>query len=308
MEEELLQSQSLILICALSLTLLTNGIAWRNGFYQWPGQRSLRDQFRQSPLSSTDPAFIDLCLIFLLFFFLQAILIPLMASAGMALWASEGINFSHPLSSDSDVWINIVSFYVSAPLLWMFAYAREPAFVRSLMRGNALGYTGWTIFSNLLTGMKTWLLAFPMAWALGLAIEMLVEFQFHPPEVDQVAVQLFKKTLGNPPQYIFALIGIIAAVPLSEELVFRGFLQSWLKRKVGVGWAIVGTSILFALLHFSSTHGWHNLELLTTLFLLSCFLGFLFERQKNLWAPIGLHATFNLISVLMISIGHVSEG
>ena len=59
-------------------------------------------------------------------------------------------------------------------------------------------------------------------------------------------------------------------------------------------------SLIFAAFHFSTSQGLNNIELLVSLFVLSCFLGFLYERQESLLASMALHATFNAISILAI--------
>jgi membrane protease YdiL (CAAX protease family) len=97
-----------------------------------------------------------------------------------------------------------------------------------------------------------------------------------------------------------SVILIVTLVPFLEEVLFRGFLQTWLRRVVGVSGAIWLTALTFALFHFSTSQGADNVELISSLFVLGCFLSFLRERQRSLWAPIGLHAAFNAISILMI--------
>jgi membrane protease YdiL (CAAX protease family) len=117
---------------------------------------------------------------------------------------------------------------------------------------------------------------------------------------EQVAVQQLKLITHSEPLLISMMITIIGIVPILEELLFRGFLQSWLREKLSMWLAIPIASLLFAVVHFSKDQGLDNLELIASLFVLSCFLGYLFERQKSLWASIGLHSGFNLISAFMI--------
>ncbi|GAF76601.1 unnamed protein product, partial [marine sediment metagenome] len=62
--------------------------------------------------------------------------------------------------------------------------------------------------------------------------------------------------------------------------------------------AILLSSFFFAAFHFSILQKWSNVTILVTLFVLSIFLGLLYERQKSLLSPIVLHSTFNFFSVL----------
>jgi membrane protease YdiL (CAAX protease family) len=93
---------------------------------------------------------------------------------------------------------------------------------------------------------------------------------------------------------------VIGIVPVLEELLFRGFLQGAFRRFFSVRTAILFSSFIFALFHFSLGQGVNNMTILVSLFILSLFLGFLKERQGNLWGSIAMHMTFNAISVAMI--------
>jgi uncharacterized protein len=64
--------------------------------------------------------------------------------------------------------------------------------------------------------------------------------------------------------------------------------------------SILLASLIFAFFHFSYSQGIDNIEVITSLFVFSCFLGFVYERQQSLWASVGLHALFNAISVVLI--------
>ena len=92
---------------------------------------------------------------------------------------------------------------------------------------------------------------------------------------------------------ITVIIIVIAAVivPIFEELLFRGFLQSTL-RSVSTPWtAIVLTSFFFALIH------WPNVTHMPSLFFLSCGFGYAYERSGSLFRPILMHLFFNGISI-----------
>ena len=79
---------------------------------------------------------------------------------------------------------------------------------------------------------------------------------------------------------IIALFTIIIAAPVTEEFIFRGMLQNWLKTKLGTKSAIITASACFALFHLSSSQGLGNISLALSLFSFACFLGFIYEKQK----------------------------
>lgn len=116
------------------------------------------------------------------------------------------------------------------------------------------------------------------------------------------------------------VIGACLIAPLAEELLFRGYLQTLIRRmlfRLGRGrvarakiqpeadvspaavrptawqtWlAILITSALFAWLHPSWTR--------PIIFLLSVCLGYAYERTGNLWVPVTIHAAFNTISTVI---------
>jgi membrane protease YdiL (CAAX protease family) len=92
------------------------------------------------------------------------------------------------------------------------------------------------------------------------------------------------------------LISIVIAAPISEELFFRGCVQTLLGHWLGppsaakARWlAIVLTSILFAMVH-----PWWSWP---PIFVLAVCLGYAYERTGNLWTSIALHAAFNAAEV-----------
>lgn len=88
---------------------------------------------------------------------------------------------------------------------------------------------------------------------------------------------------------LFAIFSITLLVAFTEELLFRGLLQT----ELGIFWA----SIIFALLHFRYLSKW--LLLIMVLFV-SFLLGCLFEATENLLAVIMAHFLIDFISALEI--------
>jgi membrane protease YdiL (CAAX protease family) len=101
--------------------------------------------------------------------------------------------------------------------------------------------------------------------------------------------------LAEHPQPALMLVIIFMATvvaPLSEEVVFRGILQSLIGSHTQRPWLAIGaTSLLFAMVHGNPTH-W------PPLFVLSLGLGYSYEKSGSLWRPIFMHALFNGITVV----------
>lgn len=86
-----------------------------------------------------------------------------------------------------------------------------------------------------------------------------------------------------------ASIAILAA-PLTEELVFRGCLYGVVRQRLGRAAAILGTSVVFALIHAHAAT-------IPALFVLAVALALLYEATGSLWAPILAHSAFNALNV-----------
>jgi len=104
----------------------------------------------------------------------------------------------------------------------------------------------------------------------------------------------------NPSLFFLFLLTVSFVVPICEELLFRGYLQSFFKKKFSVPFAIIVSSLIFALFHYTGSQGAGNFVIIPSLFFLSLYLGFVYEKFGTIAAPIGLHTTFNFISTMMI--------
>ena len=100
----------------------------------------------------------------------------------------------------------------------------------------------------------------------------------------------------------FAMICVVVlAVPIVEELLYRGIVQELLsrlrigRRQFGHWPAILVTSLVFTSMHLSAA----DWNVLPALFVLSIALGWVYARSGRLLAPIALHAAFNGFNVAM---------
>lgn len=87
---------------------------------------------------------------------------------------------------------------------------------------------------------------------------------------------------------------ILSAVPLTalaEEIMYRGLLQSMLRRYVGPWPTILIASAIFGLMHANQP------QAIPALIVLGIVLGYNYERTGRLWAPIIIHGLFNLVMI-----------
>lgn len=90
---------------------------------------------------------------------------------------------------------------------------------------------------------------------------------------------------------LLALVAVVGA-PLSEEVIFRGYIYPVFKKFAGMSLAILFSGALFAVVH-------NNLAALLPLFVLGMVLAILYEATGSLWMPIAVHLVFNLGTVVV---------
>jgi membrane protease YdiL (CAAX protease family) len=89
-------------------------------------------------------------------------------------------------------------------------------------------------------------------------------------------------------------IVVVAFVPaLSEEMFFRGFLQTSLEYSVRIIYAIVFTSFLFAAMHL-------NPILFIPLFVAGLFFGFISYLSSSIIVPFILHFVMNFLGIIEV--------
>lgn len=159
--------------------------------------------------------------------------------------------------------------------------------------------------SSYITDLKmmvyTLALALPIIFVCSALFDLIIHKIFHSQNLpDQIAVQWLKMTFDHPLYFLLTTVTITVLAPILEETLFRGFLQSFLRKHLGVKQAIVITSFCFSCFHFSWGQGWNNIPIIASLFPLALFLGYLYEKQGSLFASISMHASFNTISLANI--------
>lgn len=263
-------------------------VAWRMGFFQMP-------QERWEAIASI--RFSHLVGAFVIYLGVQLVLMPALAVAWASVMygdAEVDSQLSKPLV---DGWVNISGIVVAFPLLIGYSRSRTPAVWEHSPKARSDGVRALAI------GAATWFVAFPVVTFAAEGVKDISRLLVRAPTFDQIAVRHLKDAAGDPLLIVVSVLAIIILVPVIEELLFRGFLQSWLITRFPPLVSIVISSLIFTGVHFSPSQGIANVELMTGLFLLALFLGYLYQRQGSLWAPIGLHCTFNAISVTVILLG-----
>jgi uncharacterized protein len=95
---------------------------------------------------------------------------------------------------------------------------------------------------------------------------------------------------------ILQIAWIAAFVAISEELLFRGVIQT----KVG----LIFASLIFALIHYRYLFNWF---LFINIVLLSFFIGFMYEWSNNLALTMVMHFTIDFLLGLYIKYKHSTD-
>ncbi len=166
---------------------------------------------------------------------------------------------------------------------------------------RAFGFDSNHVLAGLLIGIfAAFVLAPWMLMLQNLVIHLSERLRGGPLPVHPI-LQILKQNACPLSAKIWLTISAVIVAPIVEETVFRGVLQTVLLQKAPGGrqdakwrWTcILLASLIFLLVHIQSDKNSINWEHFAPLFLLSCTLGYLYERTGKLWTNITLHAIFN---------------
>ncbi len=132
------------------------------------------------------------------------------------------------------------------------------------------------------------LLTLPAAWSVNVLTQLALSLTGQETGQEHEMV----KTLQEQPATLW-LIALSATVlaPLTEEFLFRGLMQSFLRGWLGRWGAVALAATLFMLVH--PMFSW------PAIFTLGILLGIIYERSGTLMAPILVHVAFNGVTVLI---------
>lgn len=206
-----------------------------------------------------------------------------MGAAGYRLGAIEFLPLTDPIELMRNLWIVIPALAIQAAIFivigglmiwWRVAPAlpgvRQPALA-------ALGF-----------GLGGGLVAVAIGAGLGALLEAI-----GLPVSEQ---PLLEELLSDPANLVKLAPWIVLAMPIAEEVFFRGYLYRFLAQRVSFPAGLLTSSVLFAVVHMNLSG-----------FLIYLGVGMVFalayRRTSNLMTPITAHVTYNGLLVLGMLLG-----
>ncbi|MDH4983882.1 type II CAAX endopeptidase family protein [Hyphomicrobium sp. D-2] len=132
-----------------------------------------------------------------------------------------------------------------------------------------------------------WLALIPMFAVTGIWTALIM---WLAPDVLIGDLRIFKELLESDAA-LLAFIAIAIGAPLSEELMFRGFLYSGLAKSL---LGLIGTGILTALL-WTALHVGYSVFGLIEVLVIGFYFSWLLVRTGSAWVTIFCHAVYNAV-------------
>ena len=194
--------------------------------------------------------------------------------------------------------IGVLTFLTIVTILRFF---RPGVLLQLGLKPNKIGH-------GMIGGGVTLFIMYPLIQLTGAAVESIYT-HFNLTQAKPHELLVFLGQGHDQLQTTFAIALAVIIAPFTEELMYRGLLQTILGRlfswmddrsvdltapsKAGPRWmAVIFTSAIFAAVHVEPAF-------LAPLFVLALGLGYVYERTGNLWITITCHGLFNAAQILL---------
>ena len=140
-------------------------------------------------------------------------------------------------------------------------------------------------------GITGYITAVPVIFIIMVLTLLVIRLINYEPPVQPI-VELFMEEKEPAVLGVSILFAAICG-PVTEEIFFRGFMYSAMKKKMGILWSILITSALFSLMH---THPVGFLPIMV----LGILLAYLYEKTGSIIPSITVHIIHNVGTVCMV--------
>ena len=157
-------------------------------------------------------------------------------------------------------------------------------------RWRDLGFKCVRFWKDIWIGIAGYVAVLPIFILTLLALLALIQFlSFEPPP--HPLVEVFLEEEHSPLVIAYSIFLACVVGPVFEEIFFRGFFYPALKKRWGVAWGLVLSSVFFSAIH-------QNLFAFLPVFVLGLCLGYLYEKRGSLLSAIALHIVHNSVFIL----------
>lgn len=198
--------------------------------------------------------------------------------------ATRAIGLGRPSPSVGSLILDVVAYGLILGLVWLFLGLRRKVSLAEL--GFRPVPWRWLIAA---------LPALVVAYAAEAMLGELGEAVLPPSAPTQC--QDIQHAYGG--SIALALLGVAVVAPLVEETLFRGVVFGWMRGRMPLGLAVVGSAAIFAAAHVLYLQ-W---TLLPPVFGIGCVLAVLYHYSRSLWPGIVVHASINTVATLVLLLG-----
>jgi uncharacterized protein len=156
---------------------------------------------------------------------------------------------------------------------------------------SAIGFGRVDLLKGVTFGMVGYIALVPVLVGIMAATYFVVKKIGYEPPVQPI-VDVFMKEKETSILWMSAVFAAIFG-PVAEEIFFRGFMYPVVREKWGITAGIIGTSVIFSLLHA------HIVGFLPIM-ALGVLLAYLYEKTGSLIVPMAVHMAHNLGMVVLV--------
>jgi len=156
---------------------------------------------------------------------------------------------------------------------------------------EALGLKLSSSFKNILSGITGYIFMLPLLFTvLAVSVWLLNIIGYTPPP--QPVFEVFMKE-SRSRVLLFLTIFVSVFGPIIEEMFFRGFMYSAIKKRFGVLIGMILSASIFSVLHT-------NIVGFLPIMVLGMFLAYLYEKTGSLVAPMVVHIIHNSVIIAFV--------
>ena len=124
-----------------------------------------------------------------------------------------------------------------------------------------------------------------------------VTFFLFPPTRNEISYQLAAPNFKGATAFLMYFFYPVIAGPIFEAMIYRGLVMTALEKGKKWGLDVLGSAILFGILHISS-HGWILADFFSYMGG-GLIFAVLFRATKSIYSPIGQHIVYNVIGQIL---------